>query len=129
MLELRRRDLEAQVQQKIRAFRDTENADTTRSPTDLSDDPAQEDIDFALVEMQAQTLDRVDRALNRLKAGEYGICDDCEEEIPEARLRALPFATRCRTCQEAAEQSEARQRRAGDRAGYRGRSLNEVIGL
>src|SRR5438105_8325135 len=67
MLEMRRRAIEAQVQQKIRAFRDTESADTTRMPTDLSDDPAQEDIDFALVEMQAQTLDRIDRALKRLQ--------------------------------------------------------------
>jgi DnaK suppressor protein len=129
MLEMRRRAIEAQVQQKIRAFRDTESADTTRMPTDLSDDPAQEDIDFALVEMQAQTLDRIDRALKRLQAGEYGICDECEEEIPEVRLRAMPFATRCRGCQEAAEQSEARQRRAGDRSGYRGRGMTEVIGL
>jgi DnaK suppressor protein len=129
MLEMRRSAIEAQVQQKIRAFRDTESAESMRPPTDLSDDPAQEDIDFALVEMQAQTLDRIDRALKRLQAGEYGLCDDCEEEIPEARLRALPFATRCRNCQEAAEQSEARQRRSGDRSGYRGRTLTEVIGL
>jgi DnaK suppressor protein len=128
MLEMRRSAIEAQVQQTIRAFRDTESADSTRPPTDLSDDPAQEDIDFALVEMQAQTLDRIDRALKRLQAGEYGLCDDCEDEIPEARLRALPFATRCRGCQEAAEQHEARQRR-GDRGGYRGRTLTEVIGL
>ena len=46
----------------------------------------------------------------------------------EARLRALPFATRCRACQESAEQSEARQRRSGDRA-FRSRTLTEVIGL
>jgi DnaK suppressor protein len=128
MLELRRSAIEAQVQQKIRAFRDTESTDTTRSPTDLSDDPAQEDIDFALVQMQAQTLDRIDRALDRLQAGEYGICDDCEEEIPEVRLRALPFATRCRACQETAEQSEERRRRAGNRTAY-GARMTEVIGL
>jgi DnaK suppressor protein len=128
MLEARRRAIEAQVQQKIRSFRDSESTDATRSPTDLSDDPAQEDIDFALVQMQAQTLDRIDRALSRLKAGEYGICDECEEEIPEARLRALPFATRCRNCQESAEQTEERQRRSGDRA-FRPRGLTEVMGL
>src|SRR5436305_13820606 len=67
MLELRRRAIEVQVQQKIRAFRDTESTDATRPATDLSDDPAQEDIDFALVEMQAQTLARIDHALKRLQ--------------------------------------------------------------
>jgi DnaK suppressor protein len=80
--------------------------------------------------MQAQTLERINAALTRLEAGEYGICDECEDEIPEARLRALPFATRCRACQESVEQVEQRERRSGQRqSAFRSRSLTEVIGL
>jgi DnaK suppressor protein len=110
MLEGRRAALEEQIHHKIRAFRDTDNVETTRPAIDLSDDPAQEDIDFALVQMQAQTLNNISSALSRLEAGDYGICRECDEEIPEARLRALPFATRCRTCQEEAEAAERRAR-------------------
>jgi DnaK suppressor protein len=128
MLEARRATLEEQVQQKIRAFRDADTAETTRPAVDLSDDPAQEDIDFALVQMQAQTLNHIITALARLEAGEYGICRDCDEEIPEARLRALPFASRCRDCQESAEAAERRERLA-QRQGVRGAALGAVMGV
>ena len=111
MLEARRRAIEEQVQQKIRAFRDTETGETTRPPSDLSDDPSQENLDFALVEMQGQMLENITAALVRLDAGDYGTCRDCDEEIPEKRLRALPFANRCLPCQESAEHTEQRERR------------------
>jgi DnaK suppressor protein len=42
----------------------------------------------------------VDEALDRLGAGDYGICQACEEAIPAKRLRALPWARYCIPCQE-----------------------------
>jgi DnaK suppressor protein len=42
--------------------------------------------------MRADTLARVDEALVRLDAGKYGSCVECDGEISERRLRALPFA-------------------------------------
>jgi RNA polymerase-binding transcription factor DksA len=45
----------------------------------------------------------VERALERLHEPEYGVCADCGEDIPYARLAASPFATRCTACQERAE--------------------------
>lgn len=111
MLEGSRQAIEELVQQKIRGFRDTTSGETTRPPTDVSDDASQEDIDFALVQMQAQTLEQITAALGRLQSGDYGICRECEEEIPEARLRALPFATRCLPCQASAEQLQLREGR------------------
>jgi DnaK suppressor protein len=115
MLEARGRAIEAQVQQKVRGFRDTTNVDTSRPQADLSDDPAHEDLDFALVQMQSQMLEHVTAALGRLQSGEYGICHECEEEIPEKRLHALPFATRCLPCQASAEQNSLREGRLRQR--------------
>jgi DnaK suppressor protein len=60
-------------------------------------------LDFALTEMKSQTLARITEALARLDAGTYGVCVDCKEEVPAARLKALPFAERCRDCQETRE--------------------------
>jgi DnaK suppressor protein len=114
MLEARRRGLEAQVQEKIRGFREADTG-VQRAPTELSDDGTQDDLDFALVEMKAQLAGAIAAALARLEAGDYGICHECHDEIPEQRLRAVPFATRCRTCQEAAEHVEGRTRRALER--------------
>jgi DnaK suppressor protein len=45
--------------------------------------------------------DDVVHALEKLDAGTYGTCDDCEQPIVAARLEALPWATRCVTCQAA----------------------------
>src|SRR5216683_7580029 len=42
----------------------------------------------------------VEEALDRIEAGDYGICLSCEEPIPAKRLQALPWAKFCVTCQQ-----------------------------
>lgn len=108
MLEERRRVVEAQVFQKILTFRETEHVGAIGPLAGSSDDPALDDIDFALVQMQAETLDKIHRAIDRLASGEYGICDGCQKEIPANRLRAVPFATQCRACQEITDEARSR---------------------
>lgn len=48
-------------------------------------------------------LDEISEALHRLGAGAYGICESCREPIALPRLRAVPAARFCLTCQEAEE--------------------------
>lgn len=64
-----------------------------------------EDIEYALLGMKTETIQRIDEALRRLAAGEYGLCSECGQEISDQRLLALPFAIRCRDCEETAEVS------------------------
>lgn len=45
----------------------------------------------------------IEAALRAIEDGRYGICQDCEQEISEKRLKYYPNAQRCLTCQEAAE--------------------------
>ena len=68
------------------------------------------DIEFALIQMKAETLDQINQALSRLDAGAYGYCVECGAEIPGRRLRALPFAIRCKDCEEELEVAEERVR-------------------
>jgi DnaK suppressor protein len=77
----------------------------------------QEDIEFALVQMKSETLNKVNDALTRLDQGTYGNCFECGEEIAEKRLRALPFAVRCKDCEEAKEVAEQRERQHAQRRG------------
>jgi DnaK suppressor protein len=63
----------------------------------------QQDIELALVQMRVETIERIDAALARLEAGQYGLCTECGADISEARLRALPFAVRCVDCEESRE--------------------------
>ena len=63
----------------------------------------QEDIELAVTQMKAETLVRVERALERLDGGAYGRCAACGDEIATQRLRAVPFAIRCLTCEQQEE--------------------------
>jgi DnaK suppressor protein len=58
-----------------------------------------DEVVAAVVDTRARQLEEIDRALADIDAGRYGICRDCGEEIARARLKILPFATRCVTCQ------------------------------
>ena len=53
------------------------------------------ELDEGLEEGAQQTLDQIDRALAKLDAGTYGICERCGKPIGEERLRARPWATLC----------------------------------
>ena len=77
----------------------------------------QDEIGFALIQMKAETLHKIDVALRRLGEGTYGDCFECGDEIAEARLRALPFAVRCRDCEDAHETVEQRQHIMAQRRG------------
>ena len=104
MLEDRRRE----IQDKLRSLREAlpEEAAIVRDAEEQSVNDFVRDVDFALMQMKSQTLLKIDEALHRLEQGSYGRCAECEDEIPEARLKALPFATRCRQCQEQYEAAE-----------------------
>lgn len=109
MLAERRRELQDQVESRLRSVR-TDRPDTGRDELDLSDDAARRDLEHALLQMRAQTLVRIDEALVKVDDGDYGRCDACRGEIAEQRLRALPFAIRCRACEQAREEESGRVR-------------------
>jgi DnaK suppressor protein len=57
------------------------------------------------LERQSELLRNVRAALDRIAEDAYGACLECEEEISHKRLRAMPWATLCITCQEGADRS------------------------
>ena len=70
----------------------------------------------------------IDEALERLKQNTYGICEECELDIAEERLKALPFTRLCVTCQ-ADQEKEAKQvRRTEEDRGYRRFAVGESDG-
>ena len=62
-------------------------------------------VGAALLEASARTARSIDDALRRLESGAYGRCLECGSSIPPVRLQALPFAERCRDCQDGYESS------------------------
>ena len=59
------------------------------------------------LESHRQSIIKLDDSIQKLDEGTYGVCDDCDEAISAGRLKVLPFATRCRDCQEDFEESDA----------------------
>jgi DnaK suppressor protein len=79
-----------------------------------SGDQALVDLDremgISLQEMRNRERQLIDDALDSLDEGTYGVCADCEEEISEKRLQALPFARLCVECQSKRELLEKIER-------------------
>ena len=120
ILEDRRRELSAEIQTKMRAVRAIGPADSAQGVVDAEEasvSDIQEDIEIALMQMKAETLSRVNEALSRLEEGSYGFCYECGEEISQPRLRALPFALRCKDCEEEREMAAARDKFVSNRRG------------
>jgi DnaK suppressor protein len=117
MLEDRRRELMSEVQGRMRDVRDTDKDREVLDQGESSEVDIQEDIEFALIQMKSETLNKIDAALRRLDEGTYGDCFECGEEIAQARLRALPFAVRCKDCEEARETAEQRERSLAQKRG------------
>jgi len=118
MLEERRREILGEVQGRMRDVRAEGAAAPERGVVDAaetSESDIQDDIEFALIQMKSETLHKIEEALGRLEDGTYGYCFECGGEIAERRLRALPFAVRCRNCEEAREVAQTRERAMSQR--------------
>lgn len=81
---------------------------------DAAVDAAQDEISSQLAEVESRELASIEKALESMRQGTYGICEVCASKIPLARLNALPYATLCIECQRAAEDGTLEDRRVAD---------------
>lgn len=77
------------MSQEVAAFADVTDRATAESDRHMT---------ILMRERDRQLIDEIHEALARVKDGEYGICQECGEEIGMARLRAQPTATLCVHC-------------------------------
>ncbi len=80
-------------------------------PADQGSDEAMREAAFDRGEAGGEALEEIDEAIGRIESGEYGICETCGVEIPDARLEVLPYARNCIKCQEDLETSGRSSRR------------------
>jgi DnaK suppressor protein len=59
---------------------------------------------FGMTNTDRTILNMIDEALKRIKSNEYGTCANCQQEVQQKRLEAVPWAKHCINCQEKAEQ-------------------------
>jgi len=66
--------------------------ETRHDPDDLGSNLLARELDVALEKQLGQRLELVERTLEKVEEGSYGLCDATGEPIPKGRLEAVPEA-------------------------------------
>lgn len=93
-LRARLEKLSLEVRQIERDRREPVPADFAEQATARED----EEVLADLAQADLAEIEQIRKALARIEAGSYGVCDSCGEPIAEKRLAALPYATTCIEC-------------------------------
>ena len=72
---------------------------------DLGTDNFEQEFTLGLIQNEEQALDEIGAALERLEQRTFGRCEECQKEIPRARLQAIPYTRYCVECARKLEQS------------------------
>jgi DnaK suppressor protein len=103
-LESRRKLLSGKILSTMESTRGQQNSrEIFKDPYGSAALMLDDEIAATVVERRAEMLEELNSALDDIEQGRYGICHDCGAEIAPARLRVMPFATRCVSCQTARE--------------------------
>ncbi len=92
---------DAELRDRLRRVREDLRREVTPLPRDAPDAAVileNDEILHALEESARGELGQIERALERLEAGTFGVCDECGKRIDAARLRVVPYAMRCQHC-------------------------------
>src|SRR5438874_7909984 len=65
---------------------------------DLGTDNFEQEFTLSLMQTEEQLLGEIAAALDRIKQGSFGLCEECTGSIPKARLQAVPYARYCVEC-------------------------------
>jgi DnaK suppressor protein len=99
-LERKRRALSSAIQSSMGSVRQNDHGrEVLKDPYGSARQTHDDEITAAVVDRRARELAQVNSALEAIESGRYGFCRDCGGAIAPARLRVLPFATRCVACQ------------------------------
>ncbi|MDD2581121.1 MAG: TraR/DksA family transcriptional regulator [Desulfuromonadaceae bacterium] len=77
------------------------------------------ELGLLLGDREREKIHSIDEALLRIDEGEYGICEECDEDIPIGRLKAMPFTRHCVKCKSDLEKLQAQTKRVEEERAYR----------
>lgn len=87
----------------------TSDASNFPDPTDRATQESDRNFELRIRDRERKLINKIKDALERINAGEFGICEECGEEISEARLKARPVTTLCINCKMEEEEKERRK--------------------
>jgi RNA polymerase-binding transcription factor DksA len=111
LLALRRRlngDVSHLADEALRAMGGEASGSLSNAPlhmADLGTDNFEQEFTLSLLQNQEQALEEITEALERIRHGTFGLCEECKGPIPKARLQALPYTRHCVACARKLQQS------------------------
>ncbi len=105
LLESKRREIVRRAQQTLDEDM-TLDANDLPDEMDLASSEYLQSFTFRLRGREKVFLDKIQKALEKIEDGSFGVCDDCEDKISIKRLEARPETTLCIRCKEDQERVE-----------------------
>jgi DnaK suppressor protein len=65
---------------------------------DIGSENFEQEFTLGLLENEEEVLEQIEGALQRISGGQFGMCEECQADIPRERLRALPYTRYCVDC-------------------------------
>lgn len=109
-----------EIARSIKSGSESSAADETSG--DIYDQASSErdrELELLLNDREREKLHNIDEALLRMAEGDYGLCEECDEDIPVGRLKVLPFTRHCVKCKSDLERIQAQTRWVDDTRAYR----------
>ncbi len=103
-------DLRKDIDHEVRGASERDLAHINDT-SDMASDSAEGDLSLRIAESETVEASEIERAIEKIDTGTYGICETCNKVIGADRLQFLPYVTLCIKCQELAE---IRKREDGD---------------
>ncbi|MCF6154042.1 MAG: TraR/DksA family transcriptional regulator [Candidatus Brocadia sp.] len=91
-----------ELEERVKKYRDANGGKMT-DIAEIASSSSTDELEITVAEEDARELKQIEDALARIRAGHYGICEQCGQMIKKARLKAIPFATLCVSCKEEEE--------------------------
>jgi len=98
-------ELEESQSDTMHAMKDQELT-SFPDPTDQANAETDLNFDLRIKDRERRLIKKINQAIERIKAGEFGLCESCGGDISTKRLQARPVTTLCIECKTAQEQEE-----------------------
>jgi DnaK suppressor protein len=107
-----------EINKAVKSGSNTTSGEPSGDIYDQASSERDRELGLLLNDREREKLRSIDEALLRIDEGEYGVCEDCGEEIPLGRLKVLPFARYCVRCKSDIEKVQAQTKRFEEDRAY-----------
>ena len=114
-----------EINKSLKSGTDITSGEPSGDIYDQASSERDRELGLLLGDREREKLRNIDEALLKIEEGEYGICEECEEEIPLGRLKVMPFAHYCVKCKSDIEKQQAQTKRFEEDRVYREIALGE----